>query len=994
MGLRATSPVTVGRHGEHARLDVVLGAVAGGQSVVVLVTGEAGIGKSRLVEELTARATARELRVLTGWCVEFGEEIWPLAPLRGIVTALVDQLDTETLELVLGPARHELARLVPELGSDQRSAGPLATARLCELAVGVVKRAALRGPLVVVVEDLHWADPSTRALLALLMGARDLGPVLLMGTYRSDELHRRHPLHAVLAAIERAARPERIDLARLDARSTAELVATLSPAAADVDEVEVGAIYRRSEGNPFFIEELVAARTAGVAGPTDTLREVILARAAALDDTTTQFLRVAAAAGSTVAEVLAAACGLGAGEFRSALDASVAAALVVVEGDEIRFRHELAREVFYDELLPGDRARVHADLAHAVEMLRPDRAGEIARHWSAAHDGARALVTSISAGRQALRSGAAAEAEGHFDRALDWWDNVSDAQSLAGVDRATLLAEGSLAAKFARHIVRAIELSQHAISELAGKDPIREGQQWLQLRDLYRFTRHLDERAHAVERALALIPTSPPTAARAEALASAAMVCWTSNRPDEGITYAREAVTIADTVADREVQVYSRVALVEMFMLAGRPGDGLRAAEEAVALCDHDVSPERTLVAYEGLLIALAGEREAVGGIAERGVLLARDSGLGGIWGAWLAEKWVHSLVWLGRWDEAERVVAEQLDVLDHPSEPGQLACSWGVALLRQGRFDEARQVIDEARTFLASGSQDEMNALLTAAVVELDTHDRLYDEVAALIGEALERSGRCLTYGLPVLVAFGAAAQADRAENARARHDPDVAAIADTETTEWIDRLEHRDRAQWRWEPDGALHLDQARAELARLRGRPDPDRWASVVVGWEALKNPYCEAYARWRHGEAILSGTHGRTAAARRAATVELSAARAIAERLSAIPLLTNIDDIARRARLPSTAAGALHAAPSSPSPVPANLGLTAREQEVLEMVGRGASNGEIAKALYINTKTASVHVSNILRKLGVTNRIEAAAIATRGQLPPRPSDESPV
>ena len=414
-----------------------------------------------------------------------------------------------------------------------------------------------------------------------------------------------------------------------------------------------------------------------------------------------QVLRVAAAAGSTVIEVLAAACGLDTAEFTSALDAAVGAALVIVERDEVRFRHELAREVFYDELLSGGGARVHAELAHAVEMLRPERAGEIARHWSAARDGARALITSISAGRQALRAGAAAEAEGHFDRALDWWDNVPDAQSIAGMDRATLLAEGSLAAKYARHIDRAIELSHDAIAELVGTDPIREGQQWLQLRDLYRITRHLDERAHAVECALTLIPASPPTSARAEALASAAMVCWTSNRPDEGIAYAREAVTIADAVADREMQVYSRVALVEMFMLAGRPGDGLLAAEAAVVLCDRDVSPERTLVAYEGLLIALAGRRrEEVGGIAERGVLLARDTGLGGIWGAWLAEKWVFSLVWLGRWNEAERVVEEQRDVLDHPAEPGQLACSWGVTLLRQRRLDEARPVIDDARAF------------------------------------------------------------------------------------------------------------------------------------------------------------------------------------------------------------------------------------------------------------------------------------------------------
>lgn len=983
MGLRATSALMVGRDRELARFDAVLGAVAGGQSAVVLVAGEAGVGKSRLIEELAARATARGVRVLAGWCVEFGEEIWPLAPLRDIVAALVDQLDGDALELVVGTARRELARLVPELGTEESSVEPLANARLCELVAGVVKRIARRGPVMLVMEDLHWADTSTRALLALLTGARDLGAVLVVGTYRSDELHRRHPLRPTLAAIERTARPERIDLTPLDAAMTGELVASLSGVAVDAKVVE--GMHHRSGGNPFFVEELVAARTAGVAGPTNTLREVILARTAALDDTAVHFLRVAAAAGSATPEVLAAAGGLDTDAFRSALESSVAAALIVIDGDEVRFRHELAREVFYDDLVSGERARVHAHLARSLETLRPARLGEIARHWGAARDGAHALTTSIAAARQALRTGAAAEAEGHFDRALEWWNNLTDPEALTGIDRATLFAEGSLAAEHARHMSRAIELGLHAIAELAGGDPIREGRQWLQLADLYRFERRMDERADAVERALALIPASPPTSARAEAVASAALMCWHANDPYEGLPYAREAVAIADAVADREMRVYARNALAALLALAGELDGAQAAARAAVALCGPDVSAERTLVAYNGLMNTLRSEEwdDEFFALAERGVAVARDSGLGGVWGAWMAHKWICELVWFGRWNDAEHVVNEQRDLLDHPSETGQLAAGWGLALIRQGRLDEARPLIEDARSQLASGYNDEVVALIGAPVVELDAHDQHYETVAILVDDILGRSRSSLAFALAELVALGVAAQADRAELARAHHDDNSVANADAAAAAWIDHLERPDRRQWQHSDGDALYLDLAKAELARLRGQTDPARWARIAEGWKTERSPYYEAYARWRHAEALLAGTHGRTTAARHAATAQLNAARDIAERLRATPLLTNINGLARRGRLSPATAPPLNVAPPTPPAARSNLGLTARERDVLEMLASGASNGEIAKALYINTKTASVHVSNILRKLGVTNRIEAAAIANREQ-----------
>ena len=209
MGLRATSPVLVGRRDELGRLAGAAEVAVSGESAVVLVAGEAGVGKSRLVDELAAQAGDRGLQVAIGRCIEFGETIWPMAPLREILARLAVELDAESLEGVLGGARDVLGQLVPELGEWRSERTGVVAERLGELVVGVVERLARRQPLLLVFEDLHWADASTRSLFSLLARVGGLGPVLLVGTYRSDELHRRHPLRPLLAELARSSRTAR-----------------------------------------------------------------------------------------------------------------------------------------------------------------------------------------------------------------------------------------------------------------------------------------------------------------------------------------------------------------------------------------------------------------------------------------------------------------------------------------------------------------------------------------------------------------------------------------------------------------------------------------------------------------------------------------------------------------------------------------------------------------------------------------------------------------
>jgi DNA-binding CsgD family transcriptional regulator len=981
MGLRATCPVLVGRQGEIARLVEALDVAAEGGSAVALVAGEAGVGKTRLVQEFASRADGRGFHVCIGRCVDLGEEIWPLAPLREVVAALVDELDGDTLDLVLGGARGVLAHLVPELGGERAGEPPVSSDRLCELVVGMFKRLAQRDPLLVVVEDLHWADATTRTLFSALAQVGRLGPLLLVGTFRSDELHRRHPLRPLLAEIERG-RCERIEVRPFDRAATAKFINAIDGVAAD--RSYVSDVHRRSGGNPFFVEELVAARVSGVAGLPDSLRDVILARAATLDDTAVELLGVAAAAGATVPDVLADVCRLGTDALRTSLDGLFADALLVPDGDEVRFRHELGREVFYDELVPGERARVHAQLARSVERRRPQRLGEIARHWSSAHDAPRALAASVAAGRHALQAGAAAEAEGHLGRALELWDTVEGAATLAGLDHAALLVETATAAEHARHFDQAIELARQAVAELAGIEAMREAQAWLELRDLYRFTNRWDECADAVARALNLIPESLSSGARAMALAHASAGHTYANRFDEALAPAREAVAVAEAVGDPAVIVYAQHALTRAVGARGDNEAALALALANLERCGPRTSAELTLTVYNDIThhLSFLGRYGEIPPFAERGVELARRSGLGGPRGAWMASYWVESLTLLGRWTEAERVVGELADLLESPSEEGQLAWSWGLALTRQGRFEEARPIIEEARAVLATAVWAEDRARQVAAVVEFDDTQGCHADAAALVDEFFDR-----TPGAPlgeyVVVAFGSAALADWAQAARIRRLEDAPEQAVATARRWIGRIDALPRRGYRPGVEQQLHRDHALAQLGRLQGNSDPQQWARLATGWEQLGFRYHQAAARFRQAEALLAGTAGRAASTRRAAADELAAAYAIAQELRAAPLMADIDDLAGRARLPLDM--------KEPSDRPLDdrqaerdLGLTPRELDVLDLLARGRSNGQVGKELFISTKTASVHVSNILRKLGVTNRVEAAAFAVDHQL----------
>ncbi|MGH2947373.1 MAG: ATP-binding protein, partial [Solirubrobacteraceae bacterium] len=375
MAARVTSSRLIGRTAELAELSALLEEAAGGRPALAFVAGESGVGKTRLVAELERGADSL---VLHGDCVELGEGELPYAPLVGALRPLAREGDPVLAELP------ELAPLLPELAAPGAQASD--QGRLFEALLGLLDRLGRREPVLLVLEDIHWADRATSAFLAFLARALDTERVLTVATYRTDELHRRHPLRPLLAELERGPRTRRVELAPL---TREELAAALEDIAGAAPEpILLDRLYARSEGNPLFAEELLAAGADGRGALPPTLRDALILRTERLSAGAQDLLRVLAVAGRADHALLAEVAGLDARELREALRETVAGHVIVVDGDRHEFRHALLREVVHDDLLPGERAELHLALARALEARDGGAwvSAAIAHHYNGAGD--------------------------------------------------------------------------------------------------------------------------------------------------------------------------------------------------------------------------------------------------------------------------------------------------------------------------------------------------------------------------------------------------------------------------------------------------------------------------------------------------------------------------------------------------------------------------------------------------------------------------------
>lgn len=1008
---RSVSPVFVGRAGELALLADALTRAAGapgscGEPQALLVGGEAGVGKTRLVEEVLAEACRRQAVTAVGGCVEIGADGLPFAAFSAALRALRRRLPDEFAEAAAGQ-EDELARLLPELGTGTEAGRPdeSGTARLFELTARLLERVSCERTVVLVLEDLHWSEASTRHLLAYLLRTLRRGRLLLIATYRSDDVHRRHPLRPFLAELDRTRTVQRLELTRFNRSEVGRQMAGIlaeEPAPALVDRV-----FERSDGNAFFVEELAASLSDdSCSGLPDSLRDILLVRVEALTEDAQRVARILAEGGSTVEHgLLAAVAGLPDDDLDAALRAAVGANILLAtpDGDGYRFRHSLAREAVSDDLLPGERSRLNRRYAEALEAdpaLVADevRATRLATYWYRANDAAKALPAVLAASVVARRRHAYAEQLRLLERAMELWEDAPGEvrERLRPVDHVEvyppcgcdpentplryldLMAEASLAGRLCGERERAYKISKRGqrLAESEG-DQLRAAWFSVQRSRLVPSLGRGDGWAE-LDAAQQLVRGLPPSAVHAEVLADAAGWGMTHRPGPESLATAERAVDYARMVGDEDIELKARLTLGSLMVDSGDVEGGLREMYDV-----RDRVLALGLPAHIGRThVNLPSVLHGVGRSAEAAELLMEGIGHARRYGLPDTEAWVLANVAetghaLGRWDEAEHAAQRALRVGSTPQAHGFACWMLGVLAVDRGEQRTAAESLEAARRHFGRHNPMPQTTLplATLALRIAAAEGRFADgrrELALAAEGGFPPGTQCFAW--PLLRA-AATLEADT------RGLP----AAESGRAEALGRIRAATRGLVTVAPVWSAHELWVRAELRRADGQDTPGDWAEAVTAFEPLERPYELALVRGRAAEALLQ----RAAAGgedRATATGLLREAARTAGELGARPLAEDLALLARRARIVLTGTDSHPGADAAPLPEPdtSALGLTPREQDVLRLVAAGLSNRRIAEELYISPKTASVHVSNILAKLGVSGRGEAAAMAHRLRL----------
>ena len=982
----------------------LLGALGGGARLV-LVVGDAGVGKTRFAGEGVARAAAAGVVTVRGECLPLADTV-PLLPVAAALGELArldgGALVEAALDAVPEYVRGEVGRLLPGLGS---GGGPGLVGgrdegwwrgRLFSAVVELLDAVAGgRGCGVgLVIEDVHWADSATLDCLTFLARAGNRGAVTVVATCRGDEAPVAH-VADWLAQVRDAVGVEEIRLGPLSRPEVARQVAAL--AGGPVLSRVVDELYTRAEGNPFFTEQLMAAAQASGAGGSlrapaglpARLAELLAARAGRCGGDARAVLAGLAVAGRPLAEdPLSAVTGLDAETVREGLRELAAARLLADDttGGTHRPRHALLAEAVAGGLLPGERAMLHEHTARALTAAGDETlAAEIAGHWQAAGRSAEELDARVAAAEYAERVFGYAEAAAHWQRAIELCHAQPGAACPAGIGMPRMYVRAIDALYLSGDGERAAVVAEEAYRCFAGDpDPATAAV----IRHRAAFHRAIDAPAAALslfEEALRLYEQAPPSADHALARFDYADVFlhfaggW--NQPSVPALLNR-ALEIAEAAGATALIPRILAFFAEDAFWRGQINDGFAFLERGwvLAHASQDVAALLWLAINQSDALLKLAKFQRAAEVALRGLGHARQGGL-----------------------EASLLATI-------------LAFNASEALLARGGTAEAAALIDP----LTAGPPDRLHRLVHEARAEIDLlrgeidaaagRRQLIDALFAHVGNvefARESAPRAaelalwagrpgdaqaevqrvlpllktldLTIACGRLLVAGMRACADLAERARARRDKpaDAAAVAAGDSlVSWAGQVPSApftkhpfvatipaERATW----DG---------ERTRLAGASDPDAWGAAAEAWQELGCPHRAGYAWWRQAEAQLDSGQPATAAA-----AALRAAAAAGE--GHAPLLTQVHTLAQRARILLQSPVTVTAErPRPEAPVP--YGLTGRELAVLKLVAAGRTNAQIGAELYISHKTASVHVSNILRKLGVSGRTQAAALAERAGL----------
>ncbi|MGD9961557.1 helix-turn-helix transcriptional regulator [Nocardioides sp.] len=935
----------------------------------VLLSGDAGVGKTRLLTALRDVAVEGGWQVVAGHCLDFGDSALPYLPFSEVI----GRLSAERPEVVAEVARAHpaLARLQPgrrvmsqDASHDLRA---LDRGELFTAVHAVLEAVAAAAPLLLVIEDAHWADQSTRDMVSFLFSRPFRGLVAIVVSYRSDDLHRRHPLRTQVAEWSRVRGVERLQLGPLAPDHVRALVLQLHPEPLDQDEVE--GIVDRAEGNAFFVEELVGAASGPGRWVPSDLADVLLVRLDRLDDTARQVVRAASVAGRRVThELLAAATDIEPGALETAVRKAVEMNVLVAQGSAYAFRHALLGEATYDDLLPGERVRLHARYADALRERRGlGTAAELARHARLAMDFDTALEAGIRAGDEAMTVGGPDEASQHYQLALELMADRRRPNDLA-VDVSQLAASAASALMASGHPGRAAALVLEQLQRLPTDAPPSWRARLLIARAAALDVIEPDEEPVKVSaEAVALLPDEA-TKLRAQALALHARMLAHEGRYDEAQGFGLDALELAERL-DLGAVASDAVTTLSGLKRSG-PKEALRASL-ALAVQRAQESGAIDTELRGRFHIGRSHQDWAEWDDAARwfrgGVERAEAAGV--TWAPYGFEaRW--QLAWVlhvrGRWEEELAL----LEVDAHSPPPIGAALLEGLRL--QIALARGEDVAARLRPLRALWPAEGLLAITTSPL-EIETAGRRGDAAGAVraYDDAVAVMVRIWHERFSARVRLAAVALGAVADGlARSTTAERAARLLDARRIHADGRavVESQDSSD-PWGPEGRAWVGRLEAEWLRVRWladteKPTPDElidaWRSAVALFDEFGHVH--EGARARVGLATVLRATGDAVAARLVADEARETARA----LGATALLLELRELG--------AAPARSAQDSAAT-------LTPRELEILTLVAQGHSNGEIGKQLFISTKTVSVHVSNILGKLDAAGRTEAAAIARR-------------
>ena len=949
--MRSRSAITFGRDGEVRQLSALADKARGGESVSVLVHGEAGVGKTRLVSDFVATLREQGVVVFVGHGVQLSEGEVPYGVVTDSLRDLVRTVGADRVRDLLGPRVEHLAPLVPALRTSP--SGEVDRAAFISATADLVEALATEQLVCWVVEDLQWADTATRDAFVYLARFLTSTRLLLVATWRDEE--------------EGASRPdgllESIRVDRLAGDDLTALVAEVTPGLPAADQERVAEL---SQGLPFLVEELVESWRPGAGVDRAYLRRLVLTRLPDLSEEARDLVELAATGeGHLDAGLLEEGLGVDPRAIREAIDAGI------LEPDPrvgfLRFRHALLREAVADAVSPGDRRRLHRRWAEAIEtdgssLTSQERVIAMATHWHGAEVPEKALPALAEAARVAHRMQDLSAELRTMTKVLGWWERAADPAALTGLTRDHVLVE---TVRLGMATTAFDEVHALLKTELARVDP------------------ETDPVSAAYARLWSAVfqenyRTAPADAEDAKTLLGAdlddprlehGLELLDFALPDEVAASAVARVEeLYDRTSDPDVRLRARHRLAAHHLRAGDFEQALMLAKDQSAdVAGAALSEQWDAASTQAWVLILLGRSAEAADLLERQLMrVSRPTTLSTHYAS-LAENLSHAWIALGRWGEAFELATDALGAVTelHEDEPVILSsdflrtCMVAVQVAR-GELAAARRTAQPLAGHVGATpwADRSPHAEVVAQLAELSAAEGDLDRCRAQLAGAWELApSPGLSEELPRAILTALRAEATLV-------DPyDAAAVA--ESAALVERIMATAAPLARPGPRGRAWWAEAQAHAARSRGQDRAANWAPAVTGWRECGQPYDVAICLRHLGEAALG--EGDTTVA----TQALTEAHEISERLGARPLAEAVLAVARRARL----AVGPPATPLGPGP------LTAREAEVLGLVAEGRSNQQIATELFMSPKTVSVHVSRILTKLGAANRTEAAASGRR-------------